>query len=292
MNDPKILGKTFQRYLQSGLETGAAREMCRVLDHSGLQNESKALAAYLELKTASSSGFVETKWDRRKCYAGPLLPPNPEIDDVWFDVVELTPMILINADISPSLPRATWLSMHPVQLWQFQGFLGSVKVGQSLIEFPSAPDYLSAARFEGGNPTGIVTDVYHDEGLAYAHWFSKYMCDYTELRGARLLLDDAEFSLILPPGIRLWDEVDLPADEFVRVAYGKDTLDKEDLYAEYLLRDTGENKSLPDRALFEEWERRAEIGFLTSVDLNIGLIKKVRQPSRTIYFKLLNAAPR
>src|SRR5262245_13961627 len=123
MNDPNILGTTFQKYLQSGFDKGAAREMCRVLDHYGLQNESKALNSYLNARAVSSDRSGETDWDQRKCYSCPYPPPNPNINDVWFDVVDLMPMILISRENDPSPNLAFWLAMHPVYQWQFQGFL-------------------------------------------------------------------------------------------------------------------------------------------------------------------------
>jgi hypothetical protein len=286
MNDKGLLKKTFQKYLNSGLDKGAAKEMCRVLDYSGLHNESKALEAYFETQTR------ETHWGQRKCYLGPIPPSNPKINDVWFDVVELTPMILISKEDDRSLDKAFWIAIHPVYQWQFQGFLGCVKVGRKLIEFPSAPDYLSAERFEGVDPTTIVTDVYHDEALAYVHWFGKFLSDHFELIHARRFLDDNEFSLLLPPGIRLWEEMEFPASEFVRRAYGDDTLNKtqEDQYQEFLLRESRENERLLNRVLFEEWERREDIGFSTCVLLELGMIEDL--PRDSIFFEFQNAAPR
>jgi hypothetical protein len=294
MNDQGFLEKSFQNYLQSGLDNGTAREMCRVLDHSGLHNESKALDAYLEARTISSRQLGELYWDQRKCFSGTYPPSKPEPNDVWFDVVELTPMILIPRGDGDdrSLDRAFWIAMHPVYQWQFNGFLECVEVGRKLIEFPSAPDYLSTERFEGVDPTKFVTDVYQDEALAYVHWFGKYTTDSFELIDARRFLNAGEFSLILPPGMRLWEEAEFPASEFVRPAFGADTLNKDqkDQYNEFLLRESGENKNLPNRVLYEEWERRKDIGFCTCVLLELGLMEDLT--SGTIFFELLNTAPR
>jgi hypothetical protein len=296
MNDQGDLGKAFQEYLQSGLNKGTAKEMCRVLDHSGLHNESKALKAYLDAQTISSGRSRELYWDQRKCISGLYPPSNPEPNDVWFDVVELTPMILIprenDEDDDQSLDRLFWIAMHPVYQWQFNGFLGCAKMGRKLIQVPSTPDYLSAERFDGVDPMKFVTDVYQDEALAYVHWFGKYLCDHFELTDARRFLNDNEFSLILPRGMRLWEEMEFPASEFVRRAFGADTLntDHKDQYNEFLLRESGENESLPNRVLYEEWERRKDIGFCTCVLLELGLMEDVT--SGTIFFELLNTAPR
>jgi hypothetical protein len=292
MNDQRLLEETFQNYLSSGLDKGAAREMCRVLDHSGLHNESKALEAYLDARVISIRRSGELDWNQRKCYSGPYPPTKPKLNDVWFDVVELTPMILIPSEDDPSLDRAFWLAMHPVYRWQFRGFLGCAKVRRKLIEVPSAPDYLSAERFEGIGTTKYITDIYHDEALAYAHWFGKFLSGQFALDDARQFLNDDEFSHALPPGMRLWDESEFPASEFVRSAFGSETLNKtqEAQYSEFLLRESGENNSLPDRTVYEEWERREDIGLSTFVRLQVGLIESPLRHS--IFFEFRNAAPR
>jgi hypothetical protein len=292
MNDQGLLEKTFQNYLSSGLDKGAAREMCQVLDDSGLHNESKALEAYLEARAISIRRSGELDWNQRKCYSGPYPPSNPSLNDVWFDVAELTPMILIPREEDPSLDRAFWLAMHPVYQWQFKGFLGCVKVRRKLIEFPSAPDYLSAERFKGVDMEKFVTDVYHDEALAYAHWFGKFLSGQFSLGDARQFLNDNEFSQVLPPGMRLWAEAEYPFSEFVRQAFGSDTMykDREARYEEYLLRESGENENLPNRTLYEEWERRDDIGFSTFVRLHVGLIEDI--PRDSIFFEFRNAATR
>jgi hypothetical protein len=293
MNDPKLLlAKTFQNYLHSGMDKDAAKEICRVLDHSGLHNESKALEAYLEAQNISRRPSGELDWDQRKCYSGPHPPSNPNANDVWFDVVELAPMILIPREDEPSLDHACWLAMHPVYRWQFDGFLRCIKVRRKRIEFPSALDYLSADRFDDLDPTTFVNDVYHDEALAYAHWFGKFLSGQFELEDAQHFLGDNEFSVVLPPRMRLWDESEFADSEFIRLAVGSDTLykDPDDHYNEFLLRESGDNKKLPSRMLYEEWERREDIGFSTSVPLELGLIDDL--PRDSIFFEFRNAAPR
>jgi hypothetical protein len=292
MNDPELLEKTFSTYLSSSLDNGAAKEMCGVLDYSGLKDECKALEAYLEARTISSPNAGELHWGQRKCFSGPYPPPNPELNDIWFDVVELTPMLLIPKRDDPSIGRACWIAMHPVYQWQFNGFLKCVEVGRKLIEFPSAPDYLSTERFKKRDTTKIVTNIYHDEALAYVHWFGKFLTGHFELMNANHFLNENEFSQVLPPGMLLWDEGEFPASEFVRSAFGRDTIHKElkARYDEFLLRETGENESLPNRTVFEEWERREDIGFSTCVLLELGLIEDM--PSDSIFFEFQNAAPR
>jgi hypothetical protein len=255
-------------------------------------DKGKALTAYLEARTTSLRRAGELNWNQRKCYSGLHPPRKPKLNDVWFDVVELTPMILVPSEDDPALDQACWLAMHPVYRWQFHGFLGCVKMGRKLIDVPSAPDYLSGERFEGTGRAEFITDLYHDEALAYAHWFGKFLSGQFELSDARHFLNDNEFSQILPQGMRLWEEAEFPASEFARLAFGSDTLNKEqeEQYNEFLLRKSGENKSLPDRMVYEEWERRDDIGFSTSMPLQLGLIDKPTRDS--IFFEVRNSAPR
>ena len=291
MDDRGSLAKTFEDYLKSGLDFGAAEEMCQALYYSGLHNESIALRRYLEAQAEGAERPVELNWGQRKCYSGLNLPPNPNPGDVWFDAVELAPMVLIPRK-SDIYPPAIWRAMHPVYEWQFKGFLGCVKLGRKRIELENPADYLSAKRFKDVGGIKFITDVYQDEALAYAHWFGKGLGSQSELRRARAFLDDSEFSMMLPKGMRLWNGTEYSGSEFVRTATGRDTLDKkpEDQYAEYLLRESGDNLSLPDRMLYEEWERRDDIGFSTSA---FGLPEPLSTlPSETIFFDLKNSAPR
>jgi hypothetical protein len=292
MINSKGIDKTFHDYLHTGLEKEAAKEMCRELKNSGLANESRALEAYLEARTISLHRLGELEWNQHKCYSGLLPPSNPNPNEIWFDVVELTPMILIPREDDQSVKRACWLAMHPVYQWQFNGFLGCVKVGRELIEFPSATDYLSSERFDGIDPLRCVTKIYHDEALSYAHWFGKFLSGPPELVNAKHFLNANEFSQVLPPGMRLWDEAEFPASEFVRSAFGRDTVNKEQKarYNEFLLRESGENRSLTDRTIYEEWEHCNDIGFSTCVPLEIGLIDDF--PRDSIFFEFENAAPR
>ncbi|MBO0859167.1 MAG: hypothetical protein J2P21_11955 [Chloracidobacterium sp.] len=291
MNERESLAKIFEDYLKSGLDPDVSAELCPALNYSGFHNESFALRKYLESQAEGADQPVELNWGPRKCYVGINLPPKPNPGDVWFDIVELTPMILIPLK-SNIHPPSVWLAMHPVYEWQFKGFLGCVKLGRKRIELEHPADYLSAKRFNDLGGKNYITDVYHDEALAYAGWFGKILSGQDDLRYAKTFLNDSEFSMMLPKGMRLWDGSEFPSSEFVRTATGIDTLYKElkDQYAEFLLRESGDNLSLPDRMLYEEWERRGDIGFSTS-DFGITMPLSTL-PSKTIFFDLENASPR
>ena len=151
-----------------------------------------------------------------------------------------------------------------------------------------AADLFDPDRFTKMSSMEFVTNVYHEEAVAYAHWFGKYLCGQFELQLAEASLKPEEFLRVLPPHIRLWDEA-AAHSEFARIAVGRDSLYK-DPDAE-LDHQNDANKSLPDRMLYDEWERTVGVGFSTLVAAEVGLLHQVPRMAYE-FIELQNAAPR
>src|SRR5436309_439839 len=164
----------FRKYLETGLDPAAAEDLCRQLHLSGLQTEGTALQTYIGDGAARAvSVDLGGIWRNRRCVAGPYPPAAVRSGDMWFDTVELTPMILLprRADVPPD--RGDWFATHPVYVWQFRAFLSLVKTGRKRIGLPVPLDYLRRDRFESLGSKEFITNVYHDEAIAYSHGFGK-----------------------------------------------------------------------------------------------------------------------
>jgi hypothetical protein len=113
-------------------------------------------------------------------------------------VVELASFVLVPHPKSPSQRRNHWLAIHPVYVWQFRACLSLVQVSRSRIEFKIPNDFL-VDRFASLDPKAYVTNVYHAEAVAYAHWFGRALCGQVDWYATRQFLSRAEFSSVLPP---------------------------------------------------------------------------------------------
>jgi len=277
-------------YLQSCLNPEAGRDLADALELAGLQDESKALRSYFESGTEVTYQSETAPWSGRRCFTGPSLPTAAQPGDVWLDVVQLTPMILVPALRTAAAEKRRWVSMHPVYVWQFKAFLNLVRWRVVKKYFMAAPDLMLPSRFESLNNLSFATNLFHEEAVAYAHWFGNYLCRQFDLEAARNFLVPEQFSEILPPNMALWDEMEYGKSEFLRRAVRQSTIDA-DPDEEFETEGDYVNESRPDRMLYKEWERKPDVGLSTAVLCEVGLIQKT--PLLAYEFvELLNAAPR
>jgi hypothetical protein len=278
------LDDCFYDYLNSEVKSATAMVLAGTLKESGLVWAAEALRMYI----ANNSEPTAMLWNGRPCVISANAPLSPATGEVWFDPVEILPMIMCPHPEIPDIDQASWVALHPVQAWQFRTFLRMVKIGRKRTEFPHAGDYLEPARFAHLPGVNYVTNVYHDEGLAYTIWFGKTLGGDADLYFSRAIVTPDEFRLILPEGMRLWDVAEYSPSEFTRRAIGADTIDKND-YDEAELYESGENVNLPNRMLFDEWETRSDIGISSSASPDDTLHPTDRY---TLFFDIDNAAPR
>jgi hypothetical protein len=283
------LETSFRNYLESGLDARVAESLRQALLRAGLQAEAHALQRYLADGADARGQWTDPVWQNAPVSVGQNPPAQAPLGSVWFDVVELTPMVLLPLAGSTPPSSGVWLAMRPVYVWQFRTFVGLVDVGRTLTEFPMPSDFLAPDRFASLDSMAFITDMYHDEALAYAHWFGRTLVSQFDLQAARQSLPPAAFDAILPTGIGVWDGSEYPLSEFVRIAVRNNTLTK-DIFAESEALEMGANTDLSDRMLYDEWERNGDIGITTAVFLPHGLICSL--PRKTLFVELRNAAPR
>lgn len=290
MSNTPDIETLYKNYLESLLAVQTGRTLYQACYQMGLQKEGQALEDYFESNAEKGKGIQGRDWNGRRCFIGAHLPPNLRPGDVWFDITEISPMILIPPSDKSSTSPGQLISLHPVYVWQFRTFLRLVDYHLVNKYFMNVPDLLQLDRFISMDNTAIVTDVYHEEAVAYAHWFGKYLCGQFDLQTAKTFLSAEDFLQVLPSHICLWDESEYPDSEFVRIAVGHNTLYK-DPNDDFDLREEKKNKNLSDRALYEEWEYNSTIGLSTLVSLEVGLMKKL--PRKAYEFvEMRNAAMR
>ncbi len=290
MSGDRDLENLYRSYLESMLDPQVGKELSQALHRVGLHGEGQAIEVYFAHGPEATFNFQQSYWYGRRCFVGADLPALAEPGALWFDIVELTPMILVPGSDPTSHTLYRWVSTHPVYVWQFRTFLSLVDWHLIRTYFMKAPDLMMLDRFESMSSMAFIKNLYHEEAVAYAHWFGKFLCGQFDFQAAKKFLKPEEFSEVLPKNMRLWDEVQYCNSEFVRIAVGQDTLDK-DPDDEFELREAGENELLPDRMLFEEWEHKYEIGLSTFVLLQPGLIERIPRKAYE-FLQMQNAAPR
>ena len=280
----------YRQYLASGLDPAVAGQLADVLERVGLSDVSLALRTYLQRGPGVWYQPTDGLWSGHRRQAGPRLPTDAAPGDLWYDVVELTPMVLLPGPDPTVVGSRRWVSVHPVYVWQFRTFLRLADWRVAGRYFLTVNDLLAPERFNNQRAFDYVTDVYFEEALAYARWLGKFLARQFDLQAARDFLTAPELEELLPPNLRLWDEVEPTGSEFTRAAIGRDTLDK-DADEESELRESGENVALPDRMLYEEWDHEPNVGFSTMVLAQTGLLTDLPRMAGQ-FVELLNSAPR
>ena len=169
-------------------------------------------------------------------------------------------MVLVPATPDLSGDVAGWVATRPCAVWQLRAFLrlaGVVGAGR----VPHG--YLDARRFAALDGHRAVTDVFHDEAIAYAHWFGKSITGRFTLQAASALLAPAELDALMPPGTALWDAAEYLEGE-------REAVTRANLFADD--EEDGDDPAGPpaERSGFGEWERHPHIGFATFVRLRTG----------------------
>jgi hypothetical protein len=280
----QFLTEAFVQYLRSGPDNSAAiAALIEAFQERGFLLEAQVLR-HLMAGHAESRPIDQGPWAGKSVLLSPEAPQDAPAGALWFDIADLTPMLFVPHPEFPSPKRNRWVAIHPVYVWQYRGFLSLVRVLRKRIEFPAAADYFED-RFTDQPEISYLGSVYQDEALAYAYSFGKALADQLDWRFAHDMLPSAQFNELLPPERLAWEESEYPFSEFARSAVGQETLYKL-VQSEEPSRVDGTNVNLPDRMVFEEWERMEKIGFSTLVEADRG--RALQSNPKTLFFELIN----
>lgn len=269
---PNGIEAQHQRFLESKLNSVTGLELSKALLECGLIDEATGIQAYVEHGDGARFALQSGAWAGEECIAGALSPLPQTAGQLWFDVVELCTMVLVPGRIHANMGMASWIRTSPVRSWQFRVFMNLVRWRPRNNPFMKVEDIMKNERFMKLYALDFVANVYHEEAVAYAHWFGKTLVSAYELRRAEGSLTPQRFSAMLPDEFRLWSE-NVPSDsEFVRLAVGKSSLYKSS-DDEFEFREKGDNVKLADRLLFEEWDKSASNGFSTKLTVSTGVLR-------------------
>jgi hypothetical protein len=203
MNENQEIETHYQKYLESNLHHEAGQSLVPILYGHGLAIEAKALAAYLEQGSGTTCYLPGDLWSDRICVISDDPPSSPELGDLWFDPVELNLAVFVPNPMQQSHHVASWNSIHPVYVWQYRTFLKLVQLGKKIEIFGTPIDYLSPARIESQKSLEFITDIYHDEALAYSSWMRKSLCGQSALKASY------QKSSRYGKAVRLWKAIEL-----------------------------------------------------------------------------------
>ena len=241
----------FQEYLQSGASDSNGIALCEALKDYGLEHHSAALSMLIS-KGDGARYCLPEPWADSICYLAKSPPGNVEPLSIWFDPYEVNFMI---RTVNPSgHGKATigWISISPVFYWQYHVFQRLVRFSVRDSDFLQVKDLLSSRPF-GVDKWDYASDLYHEEAVAYAFWHGKWIASNLRIEALTELVSKEQLHTILPTGMSYWD-ASFSGSEDSRVVFN-----------------CSENQSI-NKYFVEEWDRSKEIGFLTAITDQVGLI--------------------
>jgi hypothetical protein len=285
------LERSYQVYLESDLHPQVGQVLIPVLQSNGLEVEAQGLSVYLEQGEGATYFPKADLWGSSLCTVGKKIPSNSQPGDLWFDPIELNLAILVEHLPYQSDDVTSWISIHPVYVWQYRTFLRLVEVGGKTNPYALDTDYLSLVRVETLQSLDFITNIYQDEALAYLGWMGKNPCDQGQLKAANEQLNSSQMQSILPPPLKVWEGSEFL--EGVRVAVALNTLYRDpNLDYKNIIQENEEMEMRAGQMMFEEWERSSNVGLVTAVALFTGSRQEPEAKTcKTFYYELLNRAP-
>lgn len=199
MESSSRLQVAYESYLRTDFDRKHAETLLTELHTVGLSQEAQGLRNFsVDGETVFS--IQDGPWQGCSCSASWTPPKNASLGDLWFDGVELVYAVFVAELPGFSSDARGWMSIRPVQRWQFAAFLQMAQPRSRLNG-----DRYDPERLAGGDPLAPVVDLYPDEAEAYALWFGKWSVGEIELSCAGRVLTPSRMELLSPSGLLLWD---------------------------------------------------------------------------------------
>lgn len=278
------LDSAFCRYLGDPQDKAMVEVLVHLLRDHAYAEEAELLYQH-QFNRPESVILQGNPWQGGKCFLGDKPPPLTSDPMFWFDPIECTLMrsCLPLEDVSADM--AAWISVRPVQRWQFRGFLLSAEIGRRPGSLPFATDAFLKGRFTEDDSQLPQTDVYEEEAWAYAAWFGKTLTGQFQWEALSERLDESQLNYLFDKSLHFWELGDFR--ESFRLAYSQQSLTLDPIEQADCLEEDG---IIPDesRVVYREHERRSTIGFSTCVFANRGLTRQA--PRSSEYHELKNQA--
>lgn len=279
------LVKSYKYFLFNKTSSKTQENMIELLHQSGYRLESWLLSCYFNHgKDEVKIELDDCIWSKRKAWISSHLPTDASPGDVWMDIIEMTPMILIptppaevaewSKELLNRLHNDTnygWVSLRPVANWQFMAFLELVVIENYDSQVPPPFQVMDTTRIIGKKEScSEVVNTIKSESDAYSLWFNKLISDPILWEYTYNFLTQREFDFLWGITKKEWviDFIDeatsvmrTPETILFDVADG---LESEEPYSSNLARSL----------TCDEWTFFKNVTFRTSVSSQIGLISK------------------
>jgi hypothetical protein len=236
-------------------------------------------------------------WSGRRAWVGSVQPDAPAAGDVWLDVCELTPMLLLPREppadpsqYAPGVlerlgPFVAWMSLRPVARWQLGGFLNTARFAPHAVQIEPPVPAFDRRRLLAGEEDEPATRVLPGEAILYASWFWKGLSGRDDWEAAGAALTPEELAALWGPLRREW------AGSITEGIYSVVTpetvdVDPDDAY------DEDPELSDPDRIVYGELETPDDVGLRTHVNTQVGLRAGGADPLSILTVQLLDAVNR
>jgi hypothetical protein len=298
VSEPVALSESFGRFLGDRYDAGARHALVDALEAAGHRLEARLLSRWDGGLMATEIDLEDFVWSGRRAWVGPVLPVEPEAGEIWLDVCELVPMLLLprEAPADPSeyapgvlerlTPFVAWLSLRPVARWQLAGFLSQARLAPREVQVPPRARALDRERLLDGDEAAPVTAILPGETALYASYFWKGLGGRGDWEAARAALTREELAALWGPLRREWDSAAVTEGIFSVVTPDTVDVDPDDAY------DEDPDLADPDRIVFGELEAPADTGFRTHVNTQIGLRAGSGNPLAILDVQLLDAVDR
>jgi hypothetical protein len=212
MATPSSLQTAFAAYLESTLDAKQAVVLADELLRAGLANEAEGLWHFIE-QSQNKYALPAGARSGSSCSVDWLPPDHPQTGDLWFDALELIPMMFVSERPGTSPDIRGWMAIRPVQVWQFRAFLQTAKPNRI------GRDRFDAERFDNMDPLAPVVSLYPSEAEAYALWFGKWSVGTGALMRADRVLNAQKRLALSLDGLRLWDLSCPSSGRYVAVSF-------------------------------------------------------------------------
>ena len=271
------LTEAYFRYLQNRQDHSAQAALLAQLADARYGLEADLFGQYIE-HGLSVVNLAHGLWAGRRASIGLELPSTAQVGDLWFDLLEMTAMILLPAEgpepgevyapeaLARMSPFHGWMAVRPVANWQYATFLMLAKIGARQVQLPSTLRTLDVARILKGDQTDPVTGLTCAEALLYARWFGKGLCGQEEWQATARLLPRAVWEALWEPLRREWAG---SVQESVCAVVSRENYDQD----WYEIEGDDFDRPPEHRTLFAEDDPQYGVGFRTRVLSQFGLLR-------------------
>ncbi|WP_236143623.1 hypothetical protein [Nostoc sp. CMAA1605] len=265
------LTNAFYGYLTSEDQSASLPSLSHALANAEYWLEHSLLEQYIQKGTSSEIITVpHSRYLGRRGWVGFELPTDGAAGDIWLDMRELMPMMLIPSEphpwreVDPIIqyrPLYCWIACRPVARWQYQAYLAT------------NADNSSEFSLEITEETHSATNLKLTNAKNYARWFGKMLPDTIDWQAVQEFLPEVVIDEMWLGQDREWSNARSYYDDEMALVITRETLtqDPDELLQAY---EAGNASDPKDELVFSLETASPKIGFRTLVNMQFGLQKR------------------